>query len=267
MQRIEQVKITLSVQQQGQITLFCEGKQIQMTITREQFNSWVADLVEKTMQITAKTVQDAGLNFAQIDETYAVGGGSMMNTVTENLEKLTGKKISRRCEAHCAAAYGAVVAGRIEYGRQGKPYKCGEGDVTLPPPDIILHDILSHTIGVMVLDENNKEICNEVLARNTAIPSIQTKLFKLTEPNQTAVTIRILEGEDGAAAGDCLSLGHFELLDIPPRPDLIGRIEVTLSLDSNGLLSAKARDNASGKTSEMEIDYKVDDDNAPQKVT
>jgi molecular chaperone DnaK len=266
MQRIEQLKMALSVQQQGQITLFCEGKQIQMTITREQFNDWVTDLVDKTMQITAKTVQDAGLDFSQIEEIYAVGGGSMMNTVIENLEELTGKKVSKHCEAHCAASFGAVVAGRIEYGRQGKPYKCGEGDVTLPPPDIIVHDILSHTIGVMVLDENNKEICNEILARNTAIPSIQTKQFKLSEPNQTAVSIKILEGEDGAVASDCLSLGHFELLDLPPRPDLIGRIEVTLSLDSNGLLSAKARDNASGKASEMEIDYKVKEDDSSQKV-
>jgi molecular chaperone DnaK (HSP70) len=261
-----QLKMALSVQQQGQITLFCEGKQIQMTITREQFNDWVTDLVDKTMQITAKTVQDAGLDFSQIEEIYAVGGGSMMNTVIENLEELTGKKVSKHCEAHCAASFGAVVAGRIEYGRQGKPYKCGEGDVTLPPPDIIVHDILSHTIGVMVLDENNKEICNEILARNTAIPSIQTKQFKLSEPNQTAVSIKILEGEDGAVASDCLSLGHFELLDLPPRPDLIGRIEVTLSLDSNGLLSAKARDNASGKASEMEIDYKVKEDDSSQKV-
>ena len=152
MQRIEQLKITLSVQQKGQITLYCEGKQIQMTITREQFDSLVIELVEKTMQITVETVDDAGLDFSHIDEVYAVGGGSMMATVKENLEKTTGKKISGRCEAHCAAAYGAVIAGRIEYSRQGKPYNCGEGDVTLPPPDILVHEILSHTIGVMVLN-------------------------------------------------------------------------------------------------------------------
>ena len=266
MQRIEQLKITLSVQQQTQITLYCEGKQIQMTITREQFDSLVADLVEKTMQITIKTVQDAGLDFSQIDEIYAVGGGSMMSTVKENLEKSTGKKISGRCEAHCAAAYGAVMAGRIEYARQGKPYKYGEGDVTLPAPDILVHEILSHTIGVMVLDENSKEICSELLSRNTAIPSIQTKLFKLSEPNQTAVTIQVLEGENGDAVSDCLMLGHFELTDLPPRPDLIGRVEITLSLDKNGLLAAKARDNASGKSGEMEIDYKIGDDESSEKV-
>jgi len=81
------------------------------------------------------------------------------------------------------------------------------------------------------------------------------KLFKLGEPNQTAVTIKVLEGEDGKEVNECLVLGHFDLTDLPPRPDMIGRIEVTFSLDSNGLLTAKARDSASGKTAEMEIDY------------
>jgi molecular chaperone DnaK (HSP70) len=80
-------------------------------------------------------------------------------------------------------------------------------------------------------------------------------LFKLSEPNQTAATIQILEGEDGKEAEHCLVLGHFDLNDLPPRPDLIGRIEVTFSLDNNGLLSAKARDNASGKNAELDIEY------------
>jgi len=80
-------------------------------------------------------------------------------------------------------------------------------------------------------------------------------MFKLSEPNQTAATIQIMQGEDGQQAGDSLVLGHFDLKDLPARPDVIGRIEVTFSLDSSGLLSAKARDNASGTTAELEIDY------------
>ena len=176
-----------------------------------------------------------------------------MPVITEMLEALIGKKISRRCEPHCAAALGAVLAGRIEYQKQGKKYTCG--DVVLPAPNLIVHDILSHSIGVMALDRDNKEICSEILPKDTPIPSIQTKLFKLSEPNQTAVTIKVLQGDDGSHAADCQELGHFELIDLPPRPDLIGRIEVTFSLDVNGLLTAKARDNASGKTEEMEINY------------
>jgi molecular chaperone DnaK (HSP70) len=182
----------------------------------------------------------------------------MMPIITEMLEELTGKKVSRRCEPHSAAALGAVLAGRIEYQRQGQSYPCG--DVVLPGPDLIVHDILSHSIGVMALDPNNRQVCSGILAKDTAIPSIQTKLFKLSEPNQTAVTLKVLEGDDGKDAAQCLELGHFELTGLPPRPDLIGRIEVTFSLDVNGLLTAKARDNASGKTEEMEINYDITSD-------
>jgi len=253
MQRIEQLKISLSAQSQSQVVLFCEGKQLQMAITRQQFNDWVQDLAEKTMTKTEQTVKEANLDFTKIDEVYAVGGGSMMPIVTELLEELTGKKVSRRCQPHCAAALGAVLAGRIEYERQGKTYTCG--DVALPGPGVYLREILSHSIGVLVLDQKDREICFEMLSKDTPVPSIQTKLFKLSGSSQTEVLIKLLQGNDGQDAKDCTALGHFELKDLPPRPDLIGRIEITFTLDANGILSAKARDVVSGKQSEMEVDY------------
>ena len=109
----------------------------------------------------------------------------------------------------------------------------------------------------MTLGEDHEELCSTILSRNTPIPSVQTKLFQLSEPNQTAATIQILQGEDGQRASDSLVLGHFDLKDLPPRPDLIGRIEITFALDSSGLLSAKARDNASGVTAELQLDYPI----------
>ncbi|MCK5000750.1 MAG: Hsp70 family protein, partial [Anaerohalosphaera sp.] len=251
--RIEQVKISLSIQIKSPIVLTCEGKQLNMTVTREQFNTWVSDIAKKTMEKTAQVIKDAGLEMSQIDELYAVGGGSMVPIVRDMLEELTGKKISQSCEPHLAAAFGAVIDGRLEYKRLGKVYKRGE--VTLPPPEPIVHDILSHSIGVLALDKNNTEVCSEILSKTTPVPSNQTKLFKLSQPNQTAVKIKVLEGEDRSNADDCLMLGHFDLNDLSPRPDMIGRIEVTFLLDNNGLLTAKARDNAGGKTAEMEIAY------------
>ncbi len=258
-QKIEQLKISLSVQTQTQIVLFCKGKQLQMTVTREQFNLWVKDIAEKTIEKTKQVIENAGLNVSAIDQIYAVGGGSMMPIVVEMLEELTGKKICKKCEPHCAAAFGGILSGRLELQRQGKKYTIG--DVVLPAPTTIVHEILSHSIGVLVLNQNNEDICSEILSRKTPIPSIQTKLFKLSQPNQTAVTIKVLEGEDSTNAGDCLTLGHFELNDLPPRPDMIGRIEVTFSLDNNGILTAKARDNASGKEEQMQIDYDIKNNN------
>ncbi len=252
-QRVEQLKVSLSAQNQSQIILTCEGKPFQMSVTRQQFNDWVHDLVETTLERVTLTLEDAGLTFADIDEVYAVGGGSMMQVVIDGLETLSGKKVSKRCEPHSAAALGAVLAGRIEYQRRGEDYPCG-GDI-LPPPNVIVHEILSHSIGVKALSSDGSELCSEILVKDTPVPSAHTKVFKLSEPNQTAVTIVILEGPDGKPVSECLTLGHFDMVDLPPRPDLIGRIEVTFSLDQNGILTAKARDNASGKTGELEIDY------------
>ena len=263
MQKIEQTKISLSVHPQTQQVLFCEGKQLQITLTRQMFNEWVKDLAEKTIQITETAIKEANLKIADIDHVYAVGGGSMMPIIVEMLETLTGKKISRKCEPHCAAAMGAVIAGRIEYERQGKTYKCG--DVALPGPGIFLRDILSHSIGVLVVGDNDKDICFEILAKDTPIPSIQTKMFKLYDPCQTEVAIKLLQGINGQPSNQCVSLGHFELKDLPKRPDMIGRIEITYTLDANGILSAKARDIVSGKQAEMEIEYKSSI-NANQKV-
>ncbi len=254
-QKIEHLKISLSVQIQSQVVLFCEGKQLQMTVTREQFNSWVRDLAEKTIQKVRQVIEDADLNISQIDEIYAVGGGSMMPIVIELLEELIGKKVSKKCEPHSAAAFGGILSGRLEKQRRGESFP--HGNVVLPGPIEIVHEILSHTIGVLALTDDAKEICSEILSKATPIPSIQTKVFQLSQPNQTAVTIKVLEGENGQNAEDCLMLGHFELNDLPPRADLIGRIEVTFSLDNNGLLTAKARDIVNGKEEQMEIDYEI----------
>ena len=252
-QKIEQLKISLSVQAQSQVVLFCQGKQLQMTVTREQFNSWVRDIAEKTIQRVRQVIEDANLQISQIDQIYAVGGGSMMPIIAELLEQLTGKKISKKCEPHSAAAFGGILSGRLERQRQGRNYVVG--DVVLPAPTTIVHEILSHTIGVLVRDQNERNVCSEILSKDTPVPSIQTKMFKLGQPNQTAVRIEVLEGEDGKDSKDCLTLGHFELNDLPLRPDMIGRIEVTFSLDNNGLLTAKARDIVSGKEEQMQIDY------------
>lgn len=254
-QRAEQLKISLSAQSQSQVVLFCEGKQFQMTVTRDLFNTWVSDLAEKTIRKVQQVIEDANLEISQIDEIYAVGGGSMMPVVVELLETLIGKKVSKKCESHCAAAFGGILCGRLAYQRMGKNYPVG-GRV-LPPPSHVVREILSHTIGVMTLSKDEIEVCSEILSKKTPVPSMQTKVFQLSQPNQTEVVIKVLEGEDGENAENCLALGHFELNDLPPRPDLIGRIEVTFSLDNNGLLTAKARDTESGKEEQMQIDYDI----------
>lgn len=253
-QQIEQLKITLSVQQQFQLVVACRGDLLKMTVTREQFESWIKDLVEKTIQRTEQTLKDAGLKWSDIDLIYAVGGGSMTPLVTKMLEQASGKKVCKSCDPFCAGALGGVIAGRLEYDRLGKPFT-GQGGQALPPPEFYMRDILSRPIGVAALDENNKEICCELLSKDTPIPSIQMRKFKMAKPNQTKVRIRILEGYEGAEAAQCTELGYFDLEDLPARPDCIGRIEITFELDSSGLLTATARDTVNGKSAELKIAY------------
>jgi len=252
--RAEQLKVGLSAQRQFQIVLSCDGRLVNMTVTRDQFNSWVNNLVDKCIEKTEQTLKDANMTWSEIDELLPVGGGSAMPIVIERLEKASSKKMSRKCEPHCAAALGGVLAGRIEYERQGKPYILGE--FTLPPPGVYVHDVLSRPIGVLVLNDKGKEICYEILGKGLPIPSIQTHVFKLTEPHQTQVILKVLQGDNGTDASKCVVLGHFELKDLPPRPDLIGRVEVTYHLDSSGMLTATARDIVSGKSTELRIEYK-----------
>lgn len=253
-QQVEQLKISLSVQRECQLAVACNDDLLKKKVTRDEFESWIRDLVDQAIDCAQKTLEEAHLQWSDIDEVYAVGGGSLVPLVRRRLEEVSGKKISQRCEAHYAHALGGVIAGRLEYQRRGKAYRVQ--DVTLPPPDFCVRDILSHAIGVAALDGDETEVCCEMLAKSTPIPSQHTRTFKMAEPNQTAVRIRVLDGQDGVTANSCLELGHFELTDLPSRPDLIGRIEITFRIDANAMLTATARDTVSGKTGELQIEYK-----------
>jgi molecular chaperone DnaK len=251
--RVEQLKISLSAQKQISVVLSCNGDVLNMPVSRDAFESWVADLVERSIEQAETVLQEAGLSWADIDAVYPIGGGSMMPVVLQRLEEASGKNISSNCEAHCAAALGAAVAGRLEYQRQNKPVRVGA--VTLPPINFYMQDILSRAFGVAVLDENGHSVCCEILAKDTPIPSIQTQRFKLAELGQTDARICILQGAEGDREKDCLNMGHFDLEDIPSRPDVVDRVEVTFDIDKNGLLTASARDTVSNKKAELTVDH------------
>ncbi len=251
--QIEHLKISLSSQKQSNVVLQNNGDVLTLTITRDQFENLVKDLVEQSIEQTEKTLKDAGLKWTDIDAIYPIGGGSMMPIVTRMLEEASGKKVTRNCEAHCAAALGAVTAGRIEYERVGKT--CQVGSQKLPPIGFFTRDILSCSMGVSALDEDGREVCCEILGKDIPIPSIITRNFQLAEVNQQNVRIQVLQGRDGERAKKCVLLGHFDLKGLPPSSDLGSRIEITYDLDANGMLTASARDLVGGKKAEFQLDY------------
>lgn len=250
--RIEQLKISLSSQKQCSIVLTCNGDVLTLSMTRDQFESCIGDLVQQTIVQTEKILKEASLIWSDIDAIYPIGGGSMMPIVIRSLEQASGKKVTQLCEAHFAAALGASIAARIEYSRQGKPVQVGS--VTLPPINYFTRDILSRAVGVAVLDEDSKPVCSEILSKETPIPSIQTKRFKMSEPRQTCVEIQVLQGREGDPFVQCDCLGSFRFNDLPERPDVIERIEITFDIDGNGLLNASARDMVSNKKANLDIE-------------
>jgi molecular chaperone DnaK len=257
-ERIESLKIALSAKDEATLVARCDGMLLNMKIKRVEFESWNSDLQDKTIDRTMKTIEESGLTPAEIGEVFAVGGSSLMPMIPRALEQALGKKPSRQCEPHYAAACGAVIAARIECQRRSKPFVVN--GVSLPAPDIHLRDIISHSIGVSVVTDDNKMVCNEILPKGTQIPSIQIRTFKLEVPNQTKARIEVLQGEEGQPRDKAVVLGHFDLTGLPPRGDTTERIEVELNLDSSGLLTAVARDRESGKTAQLQIDYKREGD-------
>lgn len=253
--RIESSKISLTAKEQISFVVGCDGMLINRPVLRSDFESWTADLIEKSIERTLKTVSECGLSPDEIDCVYAVGGSSLMPMVGVALKETLGKEPVQHCEPHYAAACGAVVAARIECQRQNKPFTNPNG-TTLPPPSRVFRDILSHPLGVCILTDDQKLVCHEILPKGTNIPSLQVHTFKLCAPNQTGVLIEILQGKEGQARDNAVLLGHFQLDHLPPQPDVSERIEVKFNLDSSGLLTAVARDLVSGRTAQMEIDYK-----------
>ena len=253
-ERIESVKVGLSVKSEARLIVRCNGMLLNTVFTRDEFESKTADLLEQTIECSLKTVEEPGLTVAEVDEIYCVGGGSLMPMVSGAVEKVFGKKPARKCEPHYAAALGAVYVARMAYQAANRTLKVN--DVAIPDLDIYLKDIISYAIGVMVVNDRNKLVFHEILPKGTSIPSRQMKTYKLDKPGQTVADIEILQGEDGQLRDNCVVLGHCQLKDLPPSDELTGRLEIDLNLDANGMLTAVIRDRLSGKTAKLEIDYK-----------
>ncbi len=251
--RVERVKISLSVKDQTSLVVSCDGHVLNMPVGSKEFETWTEDLIKKTIECTKRTIEEADLTPDKINVIYAVGGGSRMRWVSEELEKALGKKPTEHCEAIYAAAYGGVLAGRIEYARRGRSYMID--DYALPAPDVHLRDVTSHPIGVCVLSGNRELVCQEILAKHTLIPSVQTKTFRLGVADQTEALIEILQGENAAPREKCALLGHFTLTELPQMKELTERVEICLNLDINGMLVATARDKESNRTADLQIDY------------
>jgi molecular chaperone DnaK len=235
----EKAKIELSSTMQTEINLpFITAdatgpKHLMMKITRAKFEALVDDLVQRTVEPCRLALKDAGLRAADIDEVILVGGMTRMPKVIETVKQFFGKQPHQGVNPDEVVAVGAAIQGAVL-----------SGEVK----DVLLLDVTPLSLGIETLGG----VFTRIIERNTTIPTKKGQVFSTAEDNQSAVTIRVFQGEREMAAQNKL-LGQFDLVGIPPAPRGMPQIEVTFDIDANGIVNVSAKDKATGKEQAIRI--------------
>jgi molecular chaperone DnaK len=235
----EKAKIELSSTTQTEINLpFITAdasgpKHLTMKLTRAKFEALVDDLVQKTIDPCRQALKDAGLSAAEINEVVLVGGMTRMPKVQEVVKQLFGKEPHKGVNPDEVVAVGAAIQAGVL-----------QGDVK----DVLLLDVTPLSLGIETLGG----VFTRLIDRNTTIPTKKSQVFSTAEDGQTAVTIRVFQGEREMAA-DNKMLGQFDLIGLPPAPRGVPQVEVTFDIDANGIVNVSAKDKGTGKEQQIRI--------------
>jgi molecular chaperone DnaK len=235
----EKAKIELSSASQTEINLpFITAdqtgpKHLTMKLTRAKFEQLVDDLVQRTIDPCRAALKDAGLKPAEIDEVVLVGGMTRMPKIQEIVKQFFGKEPHKGVNPDEVVAIGAAIQAGVL-----------QGDVK----DVLLLDVTPLSLGIETLGG----VFTRLIDRNTTIPTKKSQVFSTAEDSQSAVTIRVFQGEREMAADNKL-LGQFDLVGIPPAPRGVPQIEVTFDIDANGIVNVSAKDKGTGKEQQIRI--------------
>ena len=208
-------------------------KHLDMTLTRAQFDSMTADLVERTMVPVRKALQDAGLRPSELGKVLLVGGSTRIPAVQEAVKKEMGCEPFKGINPDECVAIGAAIQGGVLNKEVG---------------GILLLDVTPLSLGIETLGG----VCTKIIERNTTIPTKKSQIFSTAADNQPSVEVNVLQGEREMAA-DNKSLGMFKLDGIPAAPRGVPQIEVTFDIDANGIVHVSAKDLGTGKEQNITI--------------
>ena len=235
----EKAKIELSSSMQTEvnlpfITADASGpKHLNIKLTRAKLEALVEDLIQRTVEPCKKALKDAGLKASEIQEVILVGGMTRMPKVQEVVKQFFGREPHKGVNPDEVVAIGAAIQAGVL-----------KGEVK----DVLLLDVTPLSLGIETLGG----VFTRLIDRNTTIPTRKSQVFSTAEDNQTAVTIRVFQGEREMAADNKL-LGQFDLVGIPSAPRGVPQVEVTFDIDANGIVNVSAKDKATNKEQQIRI--------------